>query len=38
MSTHTYDAVASEDLLAARVVNAPIALLRPCYRETQEPR
>ena len=36
MSTYTYDAVAGEDVLAARVVNAPIPLLLVASKHWRE--
>jgi hypothetical protein len=36
MSTHTYEAVAGEDVLAARVVNAPIPLLLVASKHWRE--
>jgi hypothetical protein len=36
MTTHTYDAVAGEDVFAARVVNAPIPLLLVASKHWRE--
>jgi hypothetical protein len=36
MSTYTYEAVAGEDVLAARVVNAPIPLLLVASKHWRE--